>query len=202
MSRMRGRGGSVQEVLAVRLKNYTETPRSYEASFEWMSANVQGKTSESIVTTSEGGSIFIDLEEVVEVYTHGNLLADVDDFDTPRTPRLVYIPSADTLTSDRLAIENPSVNDTFYSGWFYTSDVRPTYRQYKGGDFNKATLQSLSSNARVEEIGYASDFLEWHYFNVGNPLVEHPQPSSITNFEIAVNNLSYVNNNLVTQVNQ
>jgi hypothetical protein len=193
---MRGRANSVQPLLTVRLKSHTPDPFSFESEWEWAEGNVQGKSSESVIS-SLGNSVFIDLEEYVDVYTDKNLLADYDDFDYANTPRLVYIPSADTLSVDRTQQGWSEVVDDFYSGWFFTTDVRNTYTQYKGGDYNKATLASLSGKAGLYEIGYARGFLYWYYNNVGNPLIENPQPSAITQYEIVVNNLQYTTKTLV-----
>jgi hypothetical protein len=193
---MRGRINSVQPLLTVRLKSHTPDPFSFESEWEWADGNVQGKSSESVINTVAQSTI-IDLEEYVDLYTSKNLLADYDDFDYANTPRLVYIPSADTLSVDRTKQGWSEVVDDFYSGWFFTVDVRNTFTQYKGGGYNKVSLAALSGKAGLYEIGYARGFLYWYYNNVGNPLVEHPQPSAITELEIAANNLQYTTKTLV-----
>lgn len=193
---MRGRINSVQPVLTVRLTGFDEGAFTFESEWEWADGNVQGKSSESVIRQAQLTTL-IDLEEYVDLYTSKNLLADYDDFDYENTPRLVYIPSADTLSVDRTAQGWSETVDAFYSGWFFTVDVRNTFTQYKGGGYNKVSLASLSGKAGLYEIGYARGFLYWYYNNVGDPLVEHPQPSAITELELAANNLHYVVNNLV-----
>lgn len=194
---MAGRNRSTQRFLTGRLKN-VEGPLDvngiYTVEWKWATGNLQGVGDDVAAPVDLAGDYYpyARVSNFVNFYTDVNLGASPTDEDSPSTPRVVYIPE--------FADPNSKNPDPVYSGWFITVDVKDSFKQYgNNGRMNKATLRRVTD--LPTELGLFKYVLQ-QFSNAGtDPVTENPDDQSITQLEIAVQNLDQVVN-LVQTINQ
>jgi len=190
---MSSRTRNLYSLLTGRLKDYVVgDPEPYK--IEWVVAdgNLQGKDDSVAFFQLDGSVPYGKLDSYVTFYTDVNLGAFDDDYEPAETPTIVYIPEFHK--------DDSKVTDPIYSGWFYRVGVRDTFKQY--GNAGRMYMTTLK---RVEgiptELGDFADALQWYADNNRDPITENPTEEIVTDFEIAVQNLQLVSNE-VTTINQ
>lgn len=188
---MRSRISTVQPVMVLRVTGMTTgasgSGDTYTYDIEWGDANVSGVKETSELLQS-GSFRFPNLESYLTLSINKDLMRSLDYEGFESTQVMVYVPTADRLTDKTLYDTNQKER---YSGWYVVDSVSPSLRQYSGSYYSEAKLKALysvSNSEGAEEL----NALEHYYVNIGDPLVEHPNPRTVNLLENAVNNLSFV----------
>lgn len=203
MSKFRGRAGTIQPILVGRLTEKLQPGTTNNlAEFEWANANVRGIKQEQIDIPGGVGTVFEYLQDSLEIVTDCDLRVHVEDAQFNTTRLFMYIPSADTLETDRYDVITTSESSAkWLSGWYYVVTTEYAYNQYTGAGTSTAIVQWIGSTDALEETGPIRYILYNQYIHVGDPVILNPNEKSVNKLEIATQNLSLVTS-VVTNVNK